>query len=285
MRHILALVLATLLAACGGGGGGSGPYIPPVPQVTEYVLTGTHNGQPVKVSANSRFGAAIYSVTLGGFQFIDSSDHGREVQTAWQLDGQGEGQNPTEAGSAADGNGYTSSTRIIGAAVVNNAIVTAVNPAYWLLYGGQKTSPHVIEKTVTLGYSGRTNVIRHQIKMTLNEPHASMAVEGLTAYLNPVMTRFFTFDPVSKTKTEIFPDGTNLIQSNTPVMVANADLSKAYALLHKNPAHVYWIGKYGTWPKIDASWFAVSNPSGSYSWETFSIFGTVDEVMQSASLL
>jgi len=277
------LSLVAVLVGCSGGGGSPPPYIPPI---TEYVLSGDHSGEPVRVSANSRYGAAIYSIVLGNFQFVDSADHGREVQTAWQLDGQIEGQNPTEAGSSADGNGYLSSTKIISAGVTGNVLTTKVNPAYWLVYNGQVTSPHILEKTVTLGHAGRTNVLRHQITMTLNEPHQEMSVEGLTAYLSPLLTRYFLFDPVTKVAEEITPPLNGMILSETrAVLVANANLSRALALVHKNPEHKYWIGRAITIPKIDASWFHQANPSGSYSWETFTIFGTMAEVLDTAAAL
>src|SRR4051812_29750731 len=60
------------------------------------------------VSTSNRNAGAISSVVYRGIEHIDQTDHGRELQSAVQFDGLGECWNPTEAGSAADGSGSTS---------------------------------------------------------------------------------------------------------------------------------------------------------------------------------
>jgi hypothetical protein len=262
----------------GPGGGTTTP--PPPPTTPHYTLSGSYNGKPVQVGASNRFGAAVYSLVYDGFQYLDSSDHGRELQTAWQLDGMGEGQNPTEAGSAANGAGTTSSTRVLAANVNGMSLSTRVNPAYWLTYNGQVTSPHYLEKTVRLD----GNVLRHDVGMYLASPyHTTMAVEGLTAYTPTSFTRCFTFDYGGTNVTEIAPGP--LVASTRPVMLSNSDTSRAIALIGGDRSHLHWIGRIGAWPKIDASWFSVSNPSGWYRWTTFTVVGNTNDVLSTASRL
>jgi hypothetical protein len=263
---------------------GGTPPPPPPPAAPQYAITGTFNGKPVVVGANNRFGAAIYTVKLDGLEYIDSTDHGRELQTAWQLNGQGEANNPTEAGSAANGSGSTSSTVILSASSNGTTLTTRVRPAYWYPVGGQVTSPDYLEKTVTLGFNGRGNILVHDIGMYLANPYnTSMAVEGLTAYTPTAFSRMFTFNRATKATTEVFPSG--LLPTDQSVMVATPDLSRAIALVHQTPGHIYWIGKIGSWPKLDASWFGANNPSGWYRWRTFTVFGSFQEVLDSANVI
>lgn len=258
---------------------------PPPTAAPQYALNATFNGKSVVVGANARFGGAIYSMKMDDFEYLDSSDHGRELQTAWQLNGQGEANNPTEAGSAANGAGSTSSTIILAAAVAGTTLTTRVRPAFWYPYQGQVTSDDSLEKTVTLGHNGRNNILVHDIGMYLSSPYnSSMAVEGLTAYMPLAFTRFFLLDRATKATTEILPSG--LVSSaSLAVMAATADLSKAVALVHPNPQHIYWIGKIGPWPKLDAAWFGANNPAGWYRWRAYTVFGLWQDVLDSAQTL
>ena len=268
-----------------GIGGGWPPPPPPPPAAPQYSLNATFNGKQVVVGANARFGGAIYTIKMDGLEYLDSSDHGRELQTAWQLNGQGEANNPTEAGSAANGAGSTSSTAILAAAVAGTTLTTRVRPAFWYPYQGKVTSDDSLEKTVMLGHNGRNNILVHDIGMYLSSPYnTSMAVEGLTAYMPQAFSRLFLLDRATKATTEVLPAG--LIPSTSlAVLAATSDLSRAIALVHLNPQHIYWIGKIGPWPKLDCSWFSASNPAGWYRWRSFTVFGTWQEVLDSAQAI
>jgi hypothetical protein len=268
--------------------GGIAPPPPPPPPPTtlpQYALTGTFNGKPVVIGANNRFGAAIYTIKFDGQEYLDSSDHGRELQTAWQMDGQGEGNNPTEAGSAANGSGSTSSTVILQASVTNNVLTTRSRPAFWYPVGGQVTSPHYHEKTVSLGYAGRNNILVHDIGIYFGSPYHSVAwVEGLTAYMPTAFSRLFTFDRATKVYAEL-PPSSALVSGTQPVIAATADLSRAVALVHQHPVHLYWAGKISGWPKLDASYFYITAPAGWYRWRTFTVFGSFQDVLDSANVI
>src|SRR5438105_14854215 len=69
------------------------------------------------ITTTSRLAGAIHSLTWNGREFIDSFDHGRQLQSASNFDVGGELTaetfNPTEAGSMRDGSGNGSSSRLL----------------------------------------------------------------------------------------------------------------------------------------------------------------------------
>ena len=66
----------------------------------------------IVITTTSRLAGAIHSLTWNGYEFIDSADHGRQLQSASNFDAglplTAETFNPTEAGSRMDGAGRTS---------------------------------------------------------------------------------------------------------------------------------------------------------------------------------
>ena len=56
----------------------------------------------LQLSTSLRDAGAIASLKVNGHEIADDHDHGRQIQYAFQYNGQGEANNPTEAGSAAD---------------------------------------------------------------------------------------------------------------------------------------------------------------------------------------
>jgi len=66
-------------------------------------LTGLIGGKPLVIRTTSRLAGAIDSLKWDGVEFIDSHDHGRQLQSAISADVNGvfhvECYNPTEAGS------------------------------------------------------------------------------------------------------------------------------------------------------------------------------------------
>lgn len=249
----------------------------------DWKLTGNFGGKPVVVSMNKRFGAAIYSLKWGGVKMLDSTDHGRELQTAYQLDGMGEAQNPTEAGSSTDSL-WISSTKVIFASVLSPTIIsTSVNPAYWNVYNGQKTSPDTLTRTITLGHQGLANVIRHQISINLALSHSQIAVEGITGYMPRTFTKFYTV-----VKSNLVPmitppsTGYHIEGASVPVIAATPDLTLAIGFYCPNPAYTYAWGTIDGWPKLDSAWWdKTPAPAGPYSYETFTVFGTVNQVLDS----
>ena len=260
---------------------------PPAAIQPDWVLTGTHGGRSVAVAMSPYRGAAIYSLKWGGVELLDHSDDGRELQTAWQLDDMIEEQNPTEAGSTGEGtsdNPYQCSTKILSATKTGDTVFTSsVNPAYWHAYQGQLTSPHVLNKTITLGYGGMDNVIRHDLLIKLVNDHSHIVTEGITSYHPRNFNTFFTLD--GDTLTQVPTPSAN-VGTSLPVIAATADKQYAVGLWHPNPALGYGYSMPGGWPKLDAAWWEKKPaPAGDYPYVVFSIFGTVDDVVASIKQL
>ena len=71
----------------------------------------------IVIRTTSRLAGAIDSLTWNGKEFIDSADHGRQLQSASNFDVgtrfTPETFNPTEAGSRGDGAGPTSTSKLL----------------------------------------------------------------------------------------------------------------------------------------------------------------------------
>ena len=105
---------AALLVLLAPGPATSQPPEAP-PTTGDAVIRGPAGPSEIVITTRSRVAGAIDSLTWGGREFIDSFDHGRQLQSASNFDGGGrfvpETFNPTEAGSRADGRGPTSTWR------------------------------------------------------------------------------------------------------------------------------------------------------------------------------
>ena len=98
------LALQTAAQAAGAADGGT-------------TVRATAGGSEIVITTTPRLAGAIHSLTWGGKEFIDSADHGRQLQSASNFDYgtpiTGETFNPTEAGSRRDGAGEKSSSRLL----------------------------------------------------------------------------------------------------------------------------------------------------------------------------
>jgi len=114
------------------------------------------------------------SLTWNGKEFINSTDHGRQLQSASNFDSgsafTGETFNPTEAGSRPDGAGEQSTSRLLHYIARGNQLQTTNQMAFWLRPGelsdghpAKNTttlSSHLLTKRVTIGYLDLPNVIQ-----------------------------------------------------------------------------------------------------------------------------
>src|SRR4051812_49676889 len=98
------------------------------PPSGDAVIRGRAGPSEIVITTTSRLAGAIHSLTWGGKEFIDSADHGRQLQSASNLDcGERfipEVFNPTEAGSRADGAGPLSSSRLLRLRAKGNELST-----------------------------------------------------------------------------------------------------------------------------------------------------------------
>src|SRR4029079_13079866 len=90
----------------------------------------------IVITTTARLAGAIHSLTWNGQEFIDSADHGRQLQSASNFDAGSaftpEAFNPTEAGSVDDGAGPKSSSRLLHLIAKDNQLQTTNQMAFWL---------------------------------------------------------------------------------------------------------------------------------------------------------
>lgn len=166
--------------------------------------------EKIFVSGSTRTAGAIDSLYWHGKEFINSYDHGRQLQIAVADARYGECLNPTEAGGRTDGVGTnTSALNQSGELLGLNSLYTVTRPAYWLRPGESgaacgsistavntaNTSPSVFSKNILVGAAGFSNVIGFNALISYNESFPlGDQIEGPTGYIAPDVNFFYTFD-------------------------------------------------------------------------------------------
>ena len=89
----------------------------------------------IAVGMSNRTAGAIDSLYWNGREFINSFDHGRQLQIAMSTNGAGECYNPTEAGGSYDGFNGHSTSQLLGVSATGNQLSTVSYPAFWLWPG------------------------------------------------------------------------------------------------------------------------------------------------------
>jgi hypothetical protein len=173
-------------------------------------LSGMIGGKPLVIRTTSRLAGAIDSVKWDGVEFIDSHDHGRQLQSALNADVDGafhvECYNPTEAGSVVDALGPKSTSRLEAISVRDGSLFTRTRMAYWLAPGmksgghlAQNTtllSDHVLNKKVRIGRPGMDHVLDYKVTFTVpsDRPHKVLQFEALTGYMPWSFSEELRFD-------------------------------------------------------------------------------------------
>jgi hypothetical protein len=178
-------------------------------------LAGMMGGKPLVIRTTSRLAGAIDSVKWAGVEFIDSHDHGRQLQSAINADIGGvyqvECYNPTEAGSVVDALGPKSTSRLEGLSVSDGVLTTRTRMAFWLAPGMKSgghvalndrlLSDHVLTKQVRIGRPQMDHVLDYRVMFTVpgDRPHTYLQVEALTGYMPWVFSEELRFDAKSST--------------------------------------------------------------------------------------
>ncbi|WP_339745603.1 hypothetical protein [uncultured Rubinisphaera sp.] len=195
----------------------------------------------IVITTTERLAGAIHSVTWNGKEFINSTDHGRQLQSATNFDFGSpmipETFNPTEAGSVADGAGPTSSSRLLHLIAHENRLQTTTQMAFWLPPGGNSLgnpaknqtvlSNHTLTKRVQIGIEGLPQVIEYETTfgLPIDEQHNFAQFEVLTGYMPPEFDQFFTYD---LSNGEIKPISVGPGEQKYPLIFTTAD--KKYAM-------------------------------------------------------
>jgi hypothetical protein len=181
----------------------------------EAVIRGPAGPSEIVITTTKRLAGAVDSLTWNGKEFIDSLDHGRQLQSACSFDLAKPGQfwaecfNPTEAGSLRDHTGAKSTSRLLYLKADKNRLSTVTQPAFWLApeeksqgrpaLNKQILSDHLIAKQITIGTSASAHAIDYRVTFTIppGEQHTLAQFEAVTGYMPAEFRKFYTLDPIS----------------------------------------------------------------------------------------
>jgi hypothetical protein len=261
-------------------------------------------GSEIVLTTTDRLAGAIHSLTWNGKEFIDSRDHGRQLQSASSFD-MGKKQpfwaecfNPTEAGSRRDGAGPRSTSRLLKLSVKEDVLETTTQMAFWLAPGEKSSgrpalndrvlSDHLVRKRVQIGYKKLDHVLDYQVTFTVpkGEPHTFAQFEALTGYMPTEFERFYTFDSASG-KLVVLDDGPG--EQARPIVLATADGKHAIGIFSPDQPAPGWdkvgYGRFRFKAEKVVKWncvFRVNAPeglrAGDYTYRMFVPVGTQEDV-------
>ncbi len=259
----------------------------------DAVIRAPFGGSEIVITTTSRLAGAIHSVTWQGKEFIDSADHGRQLQSASSFDNAStappETFNPTEAGSVLNGAGPRSSSRLLEIRVDRNKLRTRTQMAFWLPPGERSAgvlarnvttlSEHVLTKEVRIGRPGRANVLDYTVTFTLpaEEPHWGAQFEALTGYMPAEFARFWQLDPATK-KLVPLSDGPG--EQRQPVAFSTENGAYAMGIIAPDPGATY--GRFRFAAEKVVKWNCVfrvrPRPAGEYRYRLLVPIGTLADV-------
>ena len=263
----------------------------------------------IVITTTQRLSGAIHSLKWNGKEFIDSHDHGRQLQSASNLDlGKKfipEVFNPTEAGSRADGIGPRSSSKLLRLEAKKNELRTTIQMAFWLkpgekslgnpAYNDKILSNHLLSKTVRLGYKTLSHAIEYEVTFTVPkcEQHTFAQFEALTGYMPPEFCKFWKFE--SRTgKLAALDDGPG--EQEFPVVFSTPDGQFATGIYSPDqPSKGFEKAGYGRfrfkaekvvkWNCVFRLRDAKGLAAGDYRFRNFVAVGTLEDVRTTMSEL
>ena len=212
------------------------------------------DGSPLTITTTQRLAGAVDSIRWKGVEFIDSHDHGRQMQSASSFDAGSrepfwaERFNPTEAGSRHDGSGPTSSSKLLAIQTAPQVLRTSTQMAFWLRPGERSEgrpalnkellSKHVLHKRIRLGAYSDPHVIQvdNTFDFPTEESHQFAQFEVLTGYMPGTFSAFWRLDPGSF---QIVPLDDGPGEQKDPVILATPDAKFAMGAI--GVGHPQWI--------------------------------------------
>jgi len=264
----------------------------------------------IVITTTSRLAGAIHSLMWNHKEFINSADHGRQLQSASNLNVGDDGLaaetfNPTEAGSRRDGAGSQSSSRLLHKIAIGNRLQTCTQMAFWLApdekSGGLPAknttilSNHLLTKRVRIGYRDLPHVIQYDVTFGLpvDERHTLVVFEVLTGYMPPEFSSFKTFNPKTE-QLEPLSDGPG--EQALPIVLATEDGQYAMGCYSPDQFGTTWNGpSYGRfkfqrervvkWNCVFRNRATTAVPPGDYSFRVFVVVGDEEIVRDSLARL
>ena len=125
------------------------------------IIRGKFGTSDIVITTTERLAGAIHSLKWSGKEFIDSQDHGRQLQSAASFESAHPASsgpsrfNPTEAGSRADGRGDKSSSKLLlNRAAEGPELRTTTQMAFWLAPGEKSSGRPGAQRHGVVGTSG-----------------------------------------------------------------------------------------------------------------------------------
>jgi hypothetical protein len=259
----------------------------------------------IVIRTTDRLAGAIHSLTWNDREFIDSFDHGRQLQSASNFDAgtpiTAETFNPTEAGSRNDGAGPSSTSRLLHLVAKTNELLTTNQMAFWLSPGEESSgnpakntvmlSNHLVTKRVRIGCDDLPHVIQYDVTFSvpIGEHHTHGVFEAVTGYLPAGFSRFLKLNTATG-ELEPLDDGPG--EQSMPVVLSTPEGTHAMGVYSPDqPSKGFEAVGYGRFrfahEKV-VKWncvFRQSNPdglaAGEYEFRNFVIVGDLPTVKQS----
>lgn len=228
----------------------------------------------IVITTTARLAGAVHSLTWNGQEFIDSTDHGRQLQSASSFSSDGEhwaeAFNPTEAGSRDDGAGPNSTSRLLHSLATLDSLQTTTQMAFWLSPGQKseghsarntsKLSNHLLAKRVQIALPELPHVIRYDVTFTvpIGERHTFAQFEALTGYMPELFRSFWTFRPQTG---ELQPLDDGPGEQAFPIVLSTESGSHAMGIYSpQQPSPGFENAGYGRWrfvPERVVKWNSV----------------------------
>ena len=287
------------------------PLFGDTPPNGDAVIRRKSGDSEIVITTTNRLAGAIHSLGWNGKEFIDSFDHGRQLQSAASFDFRStkpywaERYNPTEAGSRSDGAGPSSSSKLLSLRAQGSELQTTTRMAFWLAPGQKSSgrlalnntilSDHLLRKHVRIGYKKLDNVIEYKTTFTVpkSERHHYAQFEALTGYMPAEFETFWTFNPDTG-KLQSLNDGPG--EQKFPVVLSTKDGRYAMGIFSPDqPSQGYEHAGYGRFRFKAAGvvkWncvFRVRDKQGikpgEYSFQMFVAVGTREDVRKALASL
>jgi len=256
----------------------------------------------IVITTTSRLAGAIHSLRWNGREFIDSADHGRQLQSAANFDMGSkfmpETFNPTEAGSRFDGAGSKSTSVLHALTVKGNVLSTDNQMAFWLRPGEKSfgrsaknttaLSRHYVKKTVTIGAHGLPHAIGYDVTFTIpkGENHRYAQFEVVTGYMPSEFSKFHAYD-LKAQKLLSLSDGPG--EQSHPVILSTPDSKHAMGVWSPSqPSKGFEHAGYGRfrfkaekvvkWNCVFREKHAARIPAGDYSYRCYVLIGSLKDV-------
>lgn len=260
--------------------------------VGEMEISAMAGQSPITIRTCAHDAGAICSLTWNGKEFVNDYDHGRQCQSASSFDYQGEYFNPTEAGasSTTDGwNPHPSSSKLLYQLASANALTTQTQMAYWIPFGGEALSHHILTKRVKIGLPGLQHAIEYltEFEVPPTESHGFATFEALTCYMRPEFERFYGYDAQA---VKLLPVDDGPGEQTKPLIFTTSDGAYAMGVYSPDlPQPSYPQAGYGRWRHFGTTkWnvvYRVPSPAGTYKFRMYIAVGSADDVMRTIAQL